>query len=404
MNDFGNGSTVVVPEVPTPREVRVRLSVDWEGLAVAFENQLADSHSFLDLESGRVQTVVTRGGDAPIPPGPPETTILIPPRPSREGYRTMQRFLDRVSDPALRERLAGALVGKGAFRRFKDLLLDYPDVRSQWFTFKDAEIFAYISEWLQREGVAAENSPPTSTSRERIPAGRKQSNELRPVVAVSSGSGDLDWMAAIADYDRPERTFRPERAALLVIDMQRVFVEPDGASFLPRAPAVAARLAELIAVCREEEVPVIFTRHVHRSPHEDGGQLARWWRSLILEGTRDAELCDALRPRPGERVIEKCRYDAFVGTPLESILRALEIEDLLIGGVLTNLCCETTARSAFVRDFGVFFLGDGTATADDQMHLASLRNISYGFGRVMGVSEALTRLGRDELQSYSSVG
>ena len=125
---------------------------------------------------------------------------------------------------------------------------------------------------------------------------------------------------------------------------------------------------------------------------------------MVMEGTRDSELSEVVRPRPGERVIEKCRYDAFFGTPLESILRALEIEDLLIGGVLTNLCCETTARSAFVRDFGVFFLGDGTTTADDQMHLASLRNISYGFGRVLGVSEALARLGRDEIEKYSSVG
>ncbi len=116
--------------------------------------------------------------------------------------------------------------------------------------------------------------------------------------------------------------------------------------------------------------------------------MSRWWRSLIMEGSEEAELVDALRPAAGERVITKSRYDAFAFTELELVLRSLGIEDLLIGGVMTNLCCETTAREAFVRDFNVFFLGDGTAAADFSMHVASLRNIAYGFGRVLSVAEA----------------
>ena len=117
--------------------------------------------------------------------------------------------------------------------------------------------------------------------------------------------------------------------------------------------------------------------------------MSRWWRSLIEEGTEGAELADVVQPQDQEPVITKCRYSAFAGTRLEMILRSMRIEDLLVGGVMTNLCCETTARDAFVRDFNVFFLGDGTATADAGLHLASLQNIAYGFGRVMGVSEAV---------------
>jgi len=116
--------------------------------------------------------------------------------------------------------------------------------------------------------------------------------------------------------------------------------------------------------------------------------MARWWRSLIRAGSPDAELIEAFNPVNGERVITKSRYDAFANTELEMVLRSLGIEDLVIGGVMTNLCCETTAREAFVRDFNVFFLADGTAAADPELHLASLRNIAYGFGRVLSVAEA----------------
>jgi nicotinamidase-related amidase len=176
---------------------------------------------------------------------------------------------------------------------------------------------------------------------------------------------------------------------LLVVDMQNVFASPEGSAFLPMSVPVCGRLVELVQVCRQSGVPVIFTRHVHVHPHQDGGAMARWWSSLILEGTQEAELVEALRPREGERVIVKCRYNAFAGTPLELVLRSLGVEDLLVGGVMTNLCCETTARDAFNRDFNVFFLGDGTATANQELHVSSLKNIAYGFGRVLGVSEAL---------------
>jgi isochorismate hydrolase len=67
---------------------------------------------------------------------------------------------------------------------------------------------------------------------------------------------------------------------------------------------------------------------------------------------------------------------------------------LIIGGVMTNLCCETTARSAFTKNFSVVFLSDGTATADEAMHRASLLNLGYGFARVMTCEECEGWVGR----------
>ena len=371
----------------------IELELDWEALAVAFENQLPNSHSYLELSTGKVHTQNLAPGAAPQPPGPAGEFLYIQPRPSREGYRTMQRFIETVAEPRLKEGLAAALVGKGAFRRFKDQLLDYPEVRQQWFAFKDAEVYAYIRDWLVREGVQATNEPPAGTIKERInnsqpPPAVETRRELRSAPSELPGS-DNEWKAAIADYDRPEVVFRPAKAALLVIDMQKVFASEEGSTFLPMSVPAGERLAALVQECRQRGVPVIFTRHVHTNPRMDGGSMARWWSSLILEGSDEAELIDTLRPQDGERVIVKCRYSAFAGTPLEMILRSLGVEDLIVGGVMTNLCCETTARDAFNRDFNVFFLGDGTATANRELHDSSLKNISYGFGRVLGVSEAL---------------
>jgi isochorismate hydrolase len=318
----------------------------------------------------------------------------------------MQRFIEAVQEPSLKEKLAAALVGKGAFRRFKDQLLAYPEIRQQWFAFKDNEVYTYARDWLEREGVYATNDFPTTP-----PDGHALSNMIPPVpletpqktpthrrgpvshVDLSSMPEDeIDWAKAIADYDRDGLVFRPERAALLVVDMQRVFVDPEGETYLPMSAGACERLKKMVEACRQESVPVFFTRHVHQQAQQDGGSMARWWSSLIMEGTPDAELVETLQPLETERVITKCRYSAFAGTPLEMILRSTGVEDLIIGGVMTNLCCETTARDAFVRDFNVFFLADGTATADEALHLSSLRNIAHGFGRVMGVAEAVKTL------------
>ncbi len=375
------------------------VEIDWEALAVAVENQLPSAHSFLDRDSGRVITL-RAPADAP-PPAEPGDWLAVPQRPSREGYQTMQRFVEQVEDEALRERLAGALVGRGAFRRFKDQLLDAPEVRQQWFAFKDAEVYAFVADWLAQQGIEPANAPPDNPSRSRFSAAVRRTGLQRPPLGEPRAAGlepdaaEPDWQAAIAPFDRPDRTFQPERCALLVIDAQRIFLDPDSRAFLPLSVAAARRLGRLVEVWRQAALPLVFTRHVHRNPAEDGGAMARWWRSLIMDGSAESELVEALAPRDGERVIKKSRYSAFANTELEMVLRSLGIRDVLIGGVMTNLCCETTAREAFVRDFNVFLLGDGTAAADPELHLGSLRNIAYGFGRVLGVAEALRAVAAD---------
>jgi nicotinamidase-related amidase len=190
------------------------------------------------------------------------------------------------------------------------------------------------------------------------------------------------WLNRIAPFNTHEMALRREQSCLLVIDMQRYFVDPKGAAFLPGAQAVLGNVQRLIRAFRAAGRPVIYTRHVHHPDRLDAGIMAQWWGDMIMEGTPDSEIYHALAPLENEKVVTKHRYSAFYNTDLELILRVLKTEDLALCGVMTNLCCESTARDAFHRDFRVFFHADATATDTEEMHMASLLNLSFGFSFV----------------------
>ena len=93
------------------------------------------------------------------------------------------------------------------------------------------------------------------------------------------------------------------------------------------------------------------------------------------------------------------RYSAFYKTDLEQYLMSIGIKNVIIGGVMTNLCCETTARDAFVRDFRVFFLVDGTATVSKTYHFTTLRNLAYGFAYLKRCEEVIEEIGNKGIES-----
>ncbi|MGC8747586.1 MAG: cysteine hydrolase family protein [Candidatus Kapaibacteriota bacterium] len=137
---------------------------------------------------------------------------------------------------------------------------------------------------------------------------------------------------------------------------------------------------------------MIFTRHVHDKDGVDAGIMKWWWQGMCVEGTPESEIIDDLKPLPGEKVISKHRYSAFYNTDLEVYLRGLKVEDLVITGIMTNMCCESTARDAYYRDYRVFFLADATGSVTEQMHLASLLNLAFGFASVTTADGIVTAL------------
>lgn len=186
-------------------------------------------------------------------------------------------------------------------------------------------------------------------------------------------------------YKTRHRRPDPARAALLVIDLQNYFKDV--------ARPILDRVARLISHCRQAGVPVLYTQHGHRNPAQDRGMLAEWWGELIEYGSEAWAFIPEVRPGPGERVYEKTRYSAFHGTTLAADLARAGRTDLVLAGVLTNCCCETTAREAFVRDLRVFFLTDGTATVNEELHLASLKNLAFGFAYLAATGEVIEAFG-----------
>ena len=184
-----------------------------------------------------------------------------------------------------------------------------------------------------------------------------------------------DYIEHIKDYNIRRALPRPEKTALLVIDMQ--------VYFNPLTEPILTNVISLIDMCRSSGVKIFFTRHGHLNPEKDGGMLREWWGDLIQFATPDWELIKELDVRQEDTIIEKNRYSAFFGTDLDNQLQGQGIKNLIICGVMTNCCCETTARDAFVHDYRVFFVADATAAANEDLHIASLKNLAYGFAHIV---------------------
>lgn len=183
--------------------------------------------------------------------------------------------------------------------------------------------------------------------------------------------------------------FVPERSALLILDVQSYFLEESSHAFVPSARAILPGIRRLCAAFSRRGLPVIFTRHLNA--HLDAGLMSVWWSELITADNPLSQIIPEL-DLSNATVLVKSQYDAFYRTPLEQLLHRAEISQVVISGVMTHLCCETTARSAFVRGFEVFFLVDGTATYNGAFHRASLLNLAHGFASLVFVREILSAL------------
>jgi nicotinamidase-related amidase len=200
------------------------------------------------------------------------------------------------------------------------------------------------------------------------------------------------WLDRLAQYNLHRMELNRDRAALLVVDMQRFFLDPASPTYTCGGTAILPHVQRLIAAFRRAKRPVIYTRHVHHPDMLDAGIMGWWWEGMCREGSPESEVHDDLAPQPGEKQILKHRYSAFYNTDLETVLRVLKIEDLVISGVMTNLCCESTARDAYFRDYRVFLPADGTGSINEELHLASLMNAAFGFGYVSTIEEILAQI------------
>lgn len=182
-------------------------------------------------------------------------------------------------------------------------------------------------------------------------------------------------------------------SALLVLDMQQYFLENSSHAYIPAAEAIVPGIEKLAQAYSQKGLPVVFTRHLNSEA--DAGMMSRWWKDLIRKENPLSEIIPEFDLSQGT-VIEKSQYDAFYRTPLGERLQQKGVSQVVICGVMTHLCCESTARSAFVRGLGVFFTIDGTAAYNEAFHRATLLNLTHGFAVPVLIDEVLDALRKQD--------
>jgi nicotinamidase-related amidase len=191
----------------------------------------------------------------------------------------------------------------------------------------------------------------------------------------------------------------PARSALLVIDMLDEFVKPGWTPYwVPEATRMVPRVRRLIADCRALKIPVIFTafaatHHGHDRP-KAGAHMANRYGNLPNSDFwfRNGRIWHELTPEADDVIIFKPSYGAFYETPLQSILRTLDRDTIIVIGTLTNFCCGTTARQGYERGFFVVVGSDVTATDDPAMQQPELAVLRKGFARVLTAAEIASEL------------
>lgn len=199
----------------------------------------------------------------------------------------------------------------------------------------------------------------------------------------------------------------PKKTALVIVDMQNCFVE-NSPFAAPGGVEVLNRLNKVIDHYRGKGAAIIHTRHVVRNDGSNIGVMATCLppvkQGVINEDRPSSALHKKLNIQPGDIVLLKPRFGAFESTDLELILRQRGIDTVVVGGIATNVCCDTTAREANQRDFKVIFLKDGTATFDlpdvagmgpvsaADVQKAICTTLAFAFAEVLSCDEAVEKL------------
>lgn len=178
--------------------------------------------------------------------------------------------------------------------------------------------------------------------------------------------------------------------ALLVIDMQHVFLD--------MTTTALPNVLKLIGYSEAHSLLILFTQHGHTQeeltpPYKN--QLVRKWgpSGSIAIGTKDWDLLPEIAEKAnGYPIVGKNTYDAFIDTDLGELLSKKEIERVVVCGVMTDCCCDTTARSAFNRRFETWLVEDACGSANKLQHEAGLRGFGFAFGEVMKTEDVMGRL------------
>ena len=205
---------------------------------------------------------------------------------------------------------------------------------------------------------------------------------MKPVPVAESSSGAV-WSGVVSS-----------RAGLLLVDLQNDVLHPDGkmaGDFPDRAGDLLEAVRALVRWARAHQVPVIWLRLAFRPGHIDAVFDSRSRRDgALLDGDWGAEIVDGLGRTGADVVVTKKRPSGFFATDLAIVVRALGLEQLIVGGVSTNWAVESTVRDGHSHDLRMTVVSDAVATPFTELHEPSLRSMAATFAEVVRLSDVLT--------------
>jgi isochorismate hydrolase len=172
--------------------------------------------------------------------------------------------------------------------------------------------------------------------------------------------------------------------ALIVIDMQNYFLDPTNKAYFLESNYILNNINYLINYANKNKIQIIYTIHYNST---NDNNMNKWWKNVPKINTNETQIFNKIKYIENSLTIYKETYSAFKNTRLDEYLSKNNLKNLIICGVKTNLCCETTARDAFVNNYNVILMSDATITNNIDLYLASLSNLSYGFSFLFKTNE-----------------
>jgi ureidoacrylate peracid hydrolase len=193
--------------------------------------------------------------------------------------------------------------------------------------------------------------------------------------------------------------FTKSDSALIIIDMQNAFLNKNGSlSKMGLDTSRTNKVIEPIKVLKEifskNKRPIIYLQHTHRNDGNDVGLIDKVFPPIMklghcIENTWDFEVIDELKPNKNDIIVRKYRFSGFFNTDLDTVLGNLGIKTLVVCGIATNICVESTIRDAFYRDYNVFVPEESTASFFVNAELAALENFKFAFARVIKMDDMI---------------
>jgi nicotinamidase-related amidase len=217
-----------------------------------------------------------------------------------------------------------------------------------------------------------------------------------------------DWAVErgrrLNSFDR----IKPARTALIAIDLQRAFTVAGEVFGNENACDILPNVNRLARALRKAGGHVVWTRQTvtrtgpqaHPDWHYDPGDpFVKRAMDALTEGAAGHQLHDAVELHPSDLVLNKYRYSAFIqgSSDIDPYLAARGIETLIIAGTLTNVCCESSTRDAYMLGYRVLFASDATAAVTDIEHNASLMNVRLNFADVKSTDALLSLIGAESM-------